>query len=259
MPSTATAGPARPGTVLEALAREHRRSPGRPLLTLDDDTRGERVDLSVTTVDNWVTKLANLFADELELEPGARIAVELPTCWQGPVAVLGGWAAGLVVVPAGGAADVRVVGPDASPETVTTASEVLACSLRPLGLPFSSPLPPGWRDFSLDVPSQPDILLATTPPQPGAEALDDGRRTWTHAELVDAGYAAATVGGLAAGGRLATDLHPLTDPGLATALLAPLVTGSSVVLLAPAGSDRRERVADQERATATAWTELAHG
>ena len=246
-------GPPRLRTALDALAREHRRSPGRPLLTLDDQSRGERVDLSVATVDNWVTKLANLFADELELEPGARVAVELPTCWQGPVTVLGAWAAGLVVVPTGAAADVRVVGPDASPGTIAAASEVLACSLRPLGLPFSTPLPPGWRDFSLDVPAQPDVLVGEAPPGEDAAALDDGNREWTSGELCEAGYDAAERLGLTSGSRLATDLLPTAADALAAVLVAPLLSGSSVVLVAPAGTSRRERIAAQERATVTAW------
>ena len=243
-----------PGTALEALTREHRRSGSRVLLTLDDDDRGERVDLSVTTVQNWVTKLANLFADELLLEPGARVAVELPPSWQGPVTVLGAWAAGLVVVPPGTPADVRVVGPDITATTVAPAGEVIACSLRPLGLPFSSPLPPGWRDFAVDVPAQPDVAVVDVSSGPSDAALDDGDRTWTHAELVAAGFDAGDLLGLSAGGRLATDLHPTSIDNLIEVLLAPLLTGSSVVLVAPArAARRRERIATQERATVTAW------
>ena len=55
-----------------------RTDPGRPLLTMYDDfpTPGsERIELSVTTFDNWVSKTANFLLDELMLEPGEPVAV----------------------------------------------------------------------------------------------------------------------------------------------------------------------------------------
>ena len=43
-------------TFAEVLAAQLRRDPGRPLLTFYDHATDERVELSVTTYANWVSK-----------------------------------------------------------------------------------------------------------------------------------------------------------------------------------------------------------
>ena len=45
------------------LATARDRDPARPLVTHYDDSTGERVELSATTLDNWVAKTANLLQD----------------------------------------------------------------------------------------------------------------------------------------------------------------------------------------------------
>jgi hypothetical protein len=47
------------------------RDPVRPLVTHYDDATGERVELSATTLENWVSKTANLLQDELGRTAGA--------------------------------------------------------------------------------------------------------------------------------------------------------------------------------------------
>ena len=88
--------------------------PARPALTFYDDATGERVELSVTTLENWVAKTANLLVDGLGVHPGQSIGVRLPCHWLAPVWLLAAWSAGLVVVlgDAAVAAEVLVVGPD---------------------------------------------------------------------------------------------------------------------------------------------------
>ncbi|MCU0266884.1 MAG: TIGR03089 family protein, partial [Actinomycetia bacterium] len=67
------------------LADTLHRDPARPLLTHYDDATGERVELSVATTANWVAKTANLLADELDVGPGAVVALALPRHWLVPV------------------------------------------------------------------------------------------------------------------------------------------------------------------------------
>ncbi len=74
-----------------------RTDPGRPLLTMYDDfpqPGSERIELSVTTFDNWVAKTANFLLDELLLEPGEPVAVALPAHWQTAVIEVAVLAAG---------------------------------------------------------------------------------------------------------------------------------------------------------------------
>src|SRR3954451_21965175 len=85
--------------------------PGRPLVTFYDDATGERTELSVTTYANWVAKVASLLVDELEVEHGSRVLVDLPVHWLAPVVIGAAWAGRLEVVW-DGEADAVVTGPD---------------------------------------------------------------------------------------------------------------------------------------------------
>lgn len=236
-------------TTVAALAAAHRADPGRPLVTFYDSGSGERVELSVATFDNWVNKLGNLFGVELGLEPGDDIVVDLPTSWQACVTILGAWSVGLVVSlqdhlsPA-----LRLVGPAAVVDTAP-GEHVLACSLRPLGGEFDRPLPRGWLDFSVEVPGQADMLLAPVAVSATDEAVRTADGFWSHGDLVERALARAQLIGLSPGGRLLTDINPAVEIGLSTCLAAPLVTGSSVVLLANVADTDRDRIAEQERVT----------
>ncbi|MDX6308946.1 MAG: hypothetical protein QOI06_1992 [Nocardioidaceae bacterium] len=241
-------------TVLAALAGARRTDPGRPLITMYDDETGERVELSLATFDNWVCKLANLFSAEWAIAPGELVYVDMPPHWQSVAAMVGAWTSGLTVslVPSSDAA-VSIVGPAATggPQP---AGHVLACSLRPLGQGFAAALPEGWLDFATEVPPQPDALLIPHVVNEADDALVEPTARLTHADLVRRGRASATTIGLTRGGRLLTNLNPAVSSDIAVALLAPLVTNSSVVLLLNASDDRREVVATQERVTCTSWS-----
>ncbi len=254
--SPASSSHERPGTLLEAVARQLRRDPGQPCLTFYDAATGERIELSWVTFDNWTSKVANLFTDELDAQPGDRITVTLPTHWLGPAVLFGAWAAGLVPAygEAGGDAVVHVVGPDplaAEPSGGT----VLACSLRPLGGRFTEPLPSGWLDFAVEVPPQPDLLLMPAPVTSATPATTSSSADVTHGDLVQAGLVRAGELGLAPGGRLATDLNPADPATMATALAAPWSVGGSVVLVVNADRDQRAEIVAQERVSCSFWSD----
>jgi uncharacterized protein (TIGR03089 family) len=243
-------------TVVSALAREVAAgNPGQPLVTFYDGATGERVELSAITFDNWVNKIANLLSDELMVEHGETIRVDLPTHWQTTVTLLGAWTAGLCLSlgePATDAA-ISLVGPAALADASSVPGQPLACSLRPLGEAFLEELPLGWLDFAKEVPSQPDLLIAAPAAGPDDVAVEGIAQPFTHRELVERGLATAAELGLAAGGRLITDANPATETGLLTALVAPLVIGGSVVLAVNCDPARRAAIADQERVTAAMW------
>jgi uncharacterized protein (TIGR03089 family) len=242
-----------PTTLLTALSDALARDPGRPLVTFYDGSTGERIELSVKTFDNWVSKVANLLGDELMLEPGDALSVDLPTHWQTTVVVVGAWAAGLHIVEAGRPSAVAVVGPTALDAPPDAARAVLAISLRPLGGAFAEPLPEGWLDFAREVPPQPDALLVTAAPRGEDLALVSEAGSLSHAELVETATKTAAELGLAAGGRLVTDANPARPDEIVAALAAPMAIGGSVVLVVNADADRRESIAAQEAATTSSW------
>jgi uncharacterized protein (TIGR03089 family) len=212
------------------------RDPGRPLLTWDDRSTGERVELSATTTANWVAKTASYLVDELDAEPGTRVRVGLPSHWLRHVWLLSCWTVGATVVDQG--ADVGVSGP----ELVGDEPVRLAASLRPLGGPFTTP-PDGFVDLATVVPAQPDAFVPLDPPTPSTPALDladpaTGRTVLDHAGLL-------------------TTCPPdprrlLVEPGDllrdVRLLVGALRGGGSLVVLAGATPEVRDRVAEQERA-----------
>jgi uncharacterized protein (TIGR03089 family) len=241
-------------SVVSALADALAGNAGRPLVTFYDGSTGERIELSVKTFDNWVSKIANLFTDELMLEPGDGVRVDLPTHWQSTVSLLGAWAAGLHVVLDGAAVPTAsFVGPSAAAHPQRMQGQAIACSLRPLGGAFIQPLPAGWLDFAVEVPSQPDVYVGSSVVQPEDPAVVAASGGLSHGQLMDRALETAGELGLSTGDRLLTDFNPCDPRGMDVALVAPLLAGCSVVLLTGCDGAARDSIAAQERVTVTAW------
>ncbi len=216
---------------------------GRPLVTFYDDATGERTELSVTTYANWVAKVASLLADELEIEHGSRVLVELPAHWLAPVVLGAAWAAGFEVVW-DGEADAVVTGPDGVDRWAGDAARipVLASALLPLGGRFPAALPAGVHDLGVEVWSQPDAYVAWPAPADDDPAVAGV----TQAEL----WRAAAVGSqITDGGRLLSETSPASPSGLAS-FTEPLARSGSMVLVTHTSEERRERIAADERVTA---------
>jgi uncharacterized protein (TIGR03089 family) len=236
-------------TFAALLAHELRLNPGRPFLTFYDERTGERVELSVTTYANWVAKTASLLVEEHELERGDVLLVDLPTHWLGPVFLGAAWLAGLAVAFPGAdvAPDAVVCGPAALATWADRADDVpvLACSLLPMGVRFTAPLPPGVHDVGVEVWSQPDSFTPYDPAGPGDVALLLPSGAVTQAEL----WSSAAAGSLddsTGGGRLLSTTNPASPPGVA-AVCEPLATSGSLVLVTGADPARLDAIAETER------------
>ncbi|QVT80917.1 hypothetical protein ENKNEFLB_03318 [Nocardioides aquaticus] len=238
-----------PSTFAGVLARALAHDPGRPVVTFYDHATDERVELSVTTYANWVAKAASLLCEEHDLERGDRVRVDLPVHWLGPVFLGAAWTAGLVVVLDGDdPADAVVCGPDGLSRWAPHADDVpvLACSLRPMGVRFAEPLPPGVHDVGLEVWGQPDAFTPLDPPGHHDVAVEVDGAEQTQGDL----WRAAAAGShLTDGDRLLTETNPASPPGLAS-FTEPLVLGGSVVLVARADAARMDATYAAERATA---------
>ncbi len=245
--------PAPPLDPLAALAAMLRSVPSQPLVTFHDGATGERVELSVVTVDNWVSKIANLLAGDLGHDAGATATVELPAHWQTAVSVLGVWAAGMTLASPQEQVDVRIVGPQAVEvyDGGAQTSDVVASALRPLGGRFTEPLPAGWLDFAVEVPPQPDVLVD---PRPMAAPAVSWNAPLSAADLMRQASAAADAVGLKTGGRLMTDLSPAMPDGLVGALCACLGVAGSLVLVTNTSQAAADRLSEQERVTCRTWS-----
>jgi uncharacterized protein (TIGR03089 family) len=218
-------------------------SSGEPLITYYDLHSGERTELSAVTFGNWVAKTANLM-QELAIGDGDLVRLELshrhPSHWVTFVWEAACWRVGATVAavePAGRVAAL-VVGPDWAGYETSTSSDVIACSLHPLGLGFDEELPTGVVDYGLEVRSQPDIYTGA-PPSGDAPAWVDESREFTGNELLMVGSA----------GPALRRLIQANDPWTACAegLLTPLNSGGSVVVAVGNDAERLARISQDER------------
>lgn len=205
-------------TFPELLEARLRREPSQPFVTFYDDATGERTELSVTTYANWVSKTANLFTDELMLDPGDDLRVDLPPHWLGAV-FLGGLLSCGLGLDAG--APVAIVGPDGLIGGELAAT-TLACSLRPFATRFAEPLPEGVLDHGVLWAGQSDVFSPVEPVELG-EVVPDDR-------------------------RVITDLNPVSAAG--QELLVTLLAGSgSLVLVTHADDSQWTAHSQSERST----------
>jgi uncharacterized protein (TIGR03089 family) len=208
--------------------------PSQPLVTYYDMSTGERVELSTTTTANWVAKTSNFLVDELDVEPGARIRVGLPSHWLTMVWILSAWNVGAAVVDHDAAIGVS------GPELRADEPHRLAASLRPLGGRFAE-APVGFVDLGAEVPGHGDHFVALDPPTPDTLALDLEGITSTHADVL-AGTSPSSARLVVTPGSTARD---------AQMLAAACLGGGSLVLVASATDEQVTRVAEQEGGTPT--------
>ena len=165
-----TSNPTLPSGLLETVLR---REPSAPLITAYDDATGERVELSATTLANWVAKTANLLQDEFDVGPGSTVAVALPVHWQTAAVLLAVWSCGAAVLDTA----VEDEGPIADADVVLAAQDrlepveqvatgdVLGLSLHPLGMGMTEYVGEA-RDYALEVRAHGDVFAPYQPADP---------------------------------------------------------------------------------------------
>ncbi|HEY3717566.1 MAG TPA: TIGR03089 family protein [Jatrophihabitantaceae bacterium] len=220
-------------------------APARPFVTFYDDSpsgSGERTELSVRSLANWVAKTHFLLTDELALGVGDAAYLNLPADWISIPILLGAWSAGLEVVSSSERAAVAFTS-----TPVTDVPDVYTIALGSLSRSFGATAPPGGAaDYVSAVRPQPDAWTAVHPPaSPSDPALDGVSRS----DLVAKAQARAGEFGLAPSARIITarewqDPHDWIDT-----LLVPLAVGGSLVIVRGASPEVVRRRAEQERAT----------
>lgn len=241
------------------LAAARVRDPARPLVTHYDDATGERVELSATTLDNWVAKTANLLQDEFDVGPGSRVAVSLPVHWQTAAVLLGVWSCGATVVDTAPEDDAGLDGVDvvlaaqdrlAAVEDGHGDVEILGLSLHPLGAGMVGYAGPA-RDFALEVRTAGDRFTPYSPLDPAAPGLRAGGLELTLGGLVEAAAELAYRLGIGPDDRVLVHAQLAAEAGPVAWLLAPLAAGASIVLCRAPVAERLPERAASERVTAT--------
>lgn len=213
-------------------------SAARPLITHYDDAAGTRVELSVATLANWAAKTANWLVEEIDVEPGDEVSVDLPAHWQTAGVLLGAWWCGAHVVADADGARVAFTGPSV---TTSTAAATAVVALDPMGQGLRTNPPDGAIDYLSDARMAGDDFTALFPIDGGTPALAGS----TVDQELEESRALAQKSGISRGDRVLSTVDWTVPEGIRAGLLAPLVAGASLVLVT--GADRARL--DERRAT----------
>ncbi|HEY8301161.1 MAG TPA: TIGR03089 family protein [Jatrophihabitans sp.] len=215
---------------------------GRPFVTYYDEASGERSELSRKSLANWVAKTHFLLLDELGLGVGDTALIALPAHWIAVPAVLGALTAGLALTDAG-PADVAFVAPDRLP---AEAADVYAIAPDSAAVGLGDQVPAGAEDYVTSVRPQADKWVGVRLTGGPDDACLPGL---TRAETVAAARTRAADLGAGDGARVLSTRDWAGPADWIDALLVPLVTGGSLVLVRNADEATVERRITQERAT----------
>jgi uncharacterized protein (TIGR03089 family) len=256
------------------IERQAGRYGDKPFLTHYDDDRGERVELSYRTFENWTAKIANLLASELDAAEGARVAVLVGNHWRAVAISFACWRAGLSLVPLdpatpaeSGAEAIRAAGCVAAfvaqERLVGLAAALHRAPDRPALVAVGSGLlgrtgadPATALDFASVVPSMGDLF----DPAGGlaSEAVLAGGSAHGQRELLAAAGRAAAELDLEDTDRLLTGVPCHRLDGVVGGLVAPFAAGAGVVVAT--GFDPGafwKRLADEKVAVAVLLPEQA--
>ncbi|MBD7996127.1 TIGR03089 family protein [Arthrobacter sp. Sa2CUA1] len=224
-------------SILSTLRTEQATSPA--LIWYGEE--GERVELSGRVLDNWVAKTSNFAIDELDVEPGTIVQLELPVHWKALVWALAAWQTGCILsLSAASGAGVRVTTAELEPQA--PGELVVAVALPALAMAWPGSLPPGAVDYTAEVRSFADTYTGPELPAGNGDALVAGPDT----EAIPFSALPAP----AAGGPQVL-LAP-AEAGLEKVLGAALQTWSTggTIVLSGAGVQVPERTLTAERVTA---------
>lgn len=229
----------------QSFAELLRAEPSRPFVTYYDEATGERTELSVKSLANWVAKTHHLLVDELDLGVGDAALIATAAHWITYPALLGCLTAGLALTSDDvGDAAVAFVDPQ-HVERAAKVPVVYAIAPQSAAVGFGDATPVGTNDYVMSVRPQQDkwatVFLAAGESDP---CLADQSR----AEVMERARDRAADLGLKPGGRLLSTADWADADAWIDALFVPLAIGGSVVLVRNAGAETVGRRAEQERA-----------
>lgn len=210
--------------------------PARPRITVYDTQADTHLDFSAKLLENWTAKVANMLREELDLEAGDEIYIDLPNGWQPIMIALGAIAAEVKVSFTSQSATCQsdsaaalFCAPDTNVDQFT--GDVVAVTNDAFGRgveELGCILPAGMIDFGPVVRMYGDQFHEPTPTFAGLTELSDypvGTR------LLSTGWQ--------------------DWPSFCAAVLSPLAVDGSVVIVSGCTSkDRLDHISTVEKATA---------
>lgn len=224
----------------ELLAAE----PSRPFVTFYDESTGERSELSVRSLANWVAKTHHLLGDELGLGRGDTAQLALPAHWISVPIVLGCLSAGLTLSSDDG--DVAFVAPETL-DAAGDALDVFVIAPRAAAVGLQGEQPTRGTDYVTAVRPQADAWATV---RFGADDDAGCCAGYTRAQVMVEARRRAESLGVAAGSRVLTTREWTGAEDWIDTLFVPLAVGGSVVIVRNSeGDDVVQRRMTQERAT----------
>ncbi|WP_375493655.1 TIGR03089 family protein [uncultured Jatrophihabitans sp.] len=220
--------------------------PARPFVTYYDEASGERTELSVRSLGNWVAKTHHLLGDELGLGVGDTAGVTLPAHWISVCVLLGCLTAGLQLTTDTASADVAFVDAGDLPPDLPLDAFAIAPAAAALGLRDDGA--DGVRDYVAAVRPQGDAWAGV---QLLGGAADPCLPHLNRGQVLERARNAARDAGLDTGGRLLTTRDWSSPDDWLDTFFAALDVGGSLVIVHNCTDDAvLERRFAQERATA---------
>jgi uncharacterized protein (TIGR03089 family) len=224
-----------------ALQAETRTEPSRPLLTWYGSGT-ERTELSVITYANGVAKTASFMRDELLLEPGDRVEVNLGLHWQTSVWI-GACAANgvrlfLGSTSAGSEPGSTVVSFDPESIADSPAENKVVVSRHPLGLP-GPPLAEPFIDHARAAMAQPDTI--DTDPADSSNfrlVADRSEGEFDLNRIAEATHSAGRELGIEPGATVLSTVPPAATNGWLAAWAIPLLNHSHTIWCVPEADSR---------------------
>lgn len=202
-----------------------------------------RIELSVVTFANAVSKASNFLSEGLELDPGTRVNVALGNHWQSPVWAAAALSTNLQLVTQESEVTFGLIENELTKSNGGT--QFVVVSNDPFGMPEKQ-IPEGAINGSLEVRSYGDYFAPDEVMPADTEVFSNGKIGYSWDQLSDLATELATSQKLNPGSRFGMFGTPDELTSLLLQVVLPVQEGHSVVLIDQMDPDF-EAVTSQEK------------
>jgi len=213
----------------------------KPIYTWVSDNG--RIELSVVTFANAVSKASNFISDGLELDPGTRVKVALGNHWQSPVWAAAAFSTNLQLVTQESEVTFGSIENEATKST--GGAQFVVVSKDPFGMPEKQ-IPIGAINGSLEVRSYGDYFAPVEVMPADTEVFTNWENGYTWEQLSELAKELASSQGLNPGSRFGIFGTPDELTSLLLQVVLPVQEDHSVVLIDQVGPDF-EAITSQEK------------
>lgn len=216
----------------------------QPILTWISDSG--RIELSVVTFANGISKAANLLRNQCEIGSGSSVCIDLPSHWQASVWIGATHSVSASVALHNLSSDLCVTSHSALTDSAHNETGIV--SLHPFGMPVELD-DPFLINLSADVRMHGDQFVPRDLVNESDVCVreESGELLW--ADLEARVSELADQFGIEAGSRYALTQAPTSIDLTLLYCAVPMMTGSSVILLDGLSSEQQTRSMEQENCT----------